>query len=175
MHCELPQCITIVCLQPVAALVVIYLAVMTLQTQSTAPTVAGCCLVGCSVVSGLPLRSRVVTGVSQHVCVCLGPVLASHAPSPPAAAAATWRRRGQIPIAGWGLGGAGPERGLWGGGRRGFRGAANALCTAELCVTEDEQGKWTLERKRQVHANHVISNKNKVYPKQSFVQQKFLW
>ena len=35
-----------------------------------------------------PLRSHAVAGVSQHVCVCLGPVLASHAPSPPAAAAA---------------------------------------------------------------------------------------
>ena len=26
-----------------------------------------------------PLRSHAVAGVSQHVCVCLGPVLASHA------------------------------------------------------------------------------------------------
>ena len=74
MHCELPQCITIVCLQPVAALVVIYLAVMTLQTQSTAPTVAGCCLVGCSVISGRSLCSHTVVGVSRHVCVCLGGV-----------------------------------------------------------------------------------------------------
>jgi hypothetical protein len=38
-----------------------------------------------------------------------------------------------------------------------FRGAANASCTAELRVTEDEQGKWTLERKRTVHANPAIS------------------
>jgi hypothetical protein len=50
-------------------------------------TVAGCRLVGCSVVSGRPLRSRAVAGVSLHVCVCLGPVLASHATSLPAAAA----------------------------------------------------------------------------------------
>ena len=42
-----------------------------------------------------------------------------------------------------------------------FRGAANASCTAELRVTEDEQGKWTLERKRTVHANHAISNKTR--------------
>ena len=28
-------------------------------------------------------------------------VLASHAPSPPAAAAAAWRGRGRVPIAGW--------------------------------------------------------------------------
>ncbi len=87
-------------LQPGAALVVVCLAVMTLQPRSTAPTVAGCCLVGCSVVSGLPLRSRVVSGVSQHVCVGLGPVLASHAPSSTAAAAAAWRGRGRVPMLG---------------------------------------------------------------------------
>ena len=46
-----------------------------------------------------------------------------------------------------------------------FRGAANASCTAELRVTEDEQGKWTLERKRTVHANHAISNKTRGLPK----------
>jgi hypothetical protein len=72
-----------------------------------------------SVVSGRPLRSRAVAGVSLHVCVGLGPVLASHAPSPPAAAAAAWRGRGRVPIAGWSCGGVGPERGLRGGGRRG--------------------------------------------------------
>ena len=51
---------------------------MTLPPRSTAPTVAGCRLVGCSVISEQPLRSRAVAGVSQHVSVCLGPVLASH-------------------------------------------------------------------------------------------------
>ena len=45
--------------------------------------------------------SRDVSGVSQHVCVCLGPVLASHAPSQPAAAVAYCRGWGLIPIAGW--------------------------------------------------------------------------
>jgi hypothetical protein len=65
-------------LQPGAALVVVCLAVVTLPPRSTAPTVAGCRLVGCSVVSGLPLRSRVVAGVSHLVCVGLVPVLASH-------------------------------------------------------------------------------------------------
>jgi hypothetical protein len=37
--------------------------------------------------------------------------------------------------------------------------AANASCTAELRVTEDRQGKWTLERKRTVHAEHATNNK----------------
>jgi hypothetical protein len=108
------------CLQPGTALVVVCLAVVTLPPRSTAPTVAGCRLFGCSVVSGRPLRSRAVAGVSLHVCVGLGPVLASHAPSPPAAAAAAWRGRGRVPIAGWSGGGVGPERGLRGGGRRGW-------------------------------------------------------
>ena len=80
-----------------SALVVVCLAVVTLPPRSTAPTVAGCRLVGCSVVSGLPLRSRAVAGVSLHVCVCLGPVQASHAPSPPAAAAAAWRGGVEFP------------------------------------------------------------------------------
>ena len=66
------------------------------------------------------LISRAVAGVSLHVCVSLGPVLASHAPSLPAAAAATWRGRGQIPMSGWSYGRVGPERGLPGGGRRGW-------------------------------------------------------
>jgi hypothetical protein len=51
-------------------------------------------LVGCSVVSGRPLRSRAVSGVSLDVCVGLGPVLASHAPSPPAAATGRLARAG---------------------------------------------------------------------------------
>ena len=103
-----------------SALVVVCLAVVTLLPRSTAPTVAGCRLVGCSVVSGRPLRSRAVAGVSLHVCVCLGPVLASHATSLSAAAAAAWRGRGRVPIARWSCGGVGPERGLRGGGRRGW-------------------------------------------------------
>jgi len=65
---------------------------------------------GCSVVSGRPLRSRAVAGLSRLVCVCLGPVLASHAPSPLAAAAAAYRGRGRVLIAGWSYGGVGPER-----------------------------------------------------------------
>ncbi len=81
------------CLRPGTALVVVCLAVVTLPPSSTTSTVAGCRLVGCSVVIGRPLCSCAVEGVSLHVCVCLGPVLASHAPSPPAAAAAAWRGR----------------------------------------------------------------------------------
>jgi hypothetical protein len=99
-------------LQPGAALIVVCLAVMTLPPRSTAPTVAGCRLVGCSVVSGRPLRSHAVAGVSLHVCVCLGLVLASHATSLPAAAAAAWRGRGRVHIAGWRYVGVGPVRGL---------------------------------------------------------------
>ncbi len=108
------------CLQPGTALIVVCLAVVTLLPSSTAPTVAGCRLVGCSVVRGLPLRSCDVSGVSLHVYVSLGPVLASHAQSPPAAAVAAWRRRGRVPIAGWSCVRVGPERGLLGGGRRGW-------------------------------------------------------
>jgi hypothetical protein len=74
----------------VAALVVVCLAVVTLQPRSTAPTVAGCRLVGCSVVNRLTLLSHDVAGVSLHVCICLGPVLASHAMSLPAADTAYW-------------------------------------------------------------------------------------
>ena len=107
VHCELPQCIANV-------------RMWTLPPRSTAPTVAGCRLVGCSVVSGRPLRSRAVAGGSQCVCVGLGPVLSSRAPSPPAAAAAAWRERGLVPIVGWSYGGVELERGLWGGGRRGW-------------------------------------------------------
>ena len=87
-------------------------AVVTLPPRSTAPTVAGCRLVGCSVVSGRPLRSRAVAAVLLHVCVGRGPGLASPAPSPPAAAAAAWRGRGRVPIAGWSLGGVGQDSGL---------------------------------------------------------------
>jgi hypothetical protein len=123
-------------LQPGAALVVVCLAVVTLPPRSTAPTVAGCCLVGCSVISGPPLRSRAVAGVSQHVCVCLGPVLASHAPSPPATAAAAWRERGRVPIAGWSYGGVGQERGLLGGGRRGWCEEWACLSSAKLRSTD---------------------------------------
>jgi hypothetical protein len=107
-------------LQPGDALVVVCLAVVTLPPRFTAPTVAGCRLVACSVVRGRPLRSRAVAGVSLHVCVCLGPVLASHATSLPAAAAAVWRGQGRVHIAGWSYGGVGPVRGLRGGGRRGW-------------------------------------------------------
>jgi hypothetical protein len=74
----------------------------------------------CSVVRGRPLRSRAVAGVSLHVCICLGPVLASHATSLPAAASAAWRGRGRVHIAGWSYVGVGPVRGLRGGGRRGW-------------------------------------------------------
>ena len=45
------------------------------EPRSTAPAVAGCRLVGCSVVSGRTLHSRAVAGVSQRVRVGLGPVL----------------------------------------------------------------------------------------------------
>jgi hypothetical protein len=100
--------------------VVVRLAVVTLPPCSTTPAVAGCRLVDCSVVSGRPLRSRAVAKVSQRVRVGLGPVLASRAPSSPAAAATAWRGRGRVPIAGWSLGGVGPDRGLRGGGGRGW-------------------------------------------------------
>ena len=46
-----PTCVCGWGLQPGAALVVVCLAVVTLPPRSTAPTVAGCRLVGCSVVS----------------------------------------------------------------------------------------------------------------------------
>ncbi len=75
-------------LQPGAALAVVRIAVVTLPSCSTVPAVAGCRLVDCSVVSGRPLRNYAVAGVSQRVRVGLGLVLASRAPSPPAAIAA---------------------------------------------------------------------------------------
>ncbi len=59
----------------------------------------------------------VSTSKLKLVRVGLGPVLASRAPSPTAAA---WRGRGRVPIAGWSLGGVGPDRGLRGGGSRGW-------------------------------------------------------
>ena len=63
--------------------------------------------------------SHAVSGVYHCVCVCLGPVLASRAPSPPAASSASWWGLGQVPISGWSYVGVGPDRGLRGGGRRG--------------------------------------------------------
>ena len=42
-----------------------------------------------------------------------------------------------------------------------FRGAANASCQAQLRVTVDEQGQWTLERKRVLHADHSINKRKK--------------
>jgi hypothetical protein len=48
----------------------------------------------------------------------MGPVLASRAPSPPAAAAAAWRGLGRVPIAGWSLGGVGPVW-VFGGEKKG--------------------------------------------------------
>jgi hypothetical protein len=117
-----------------AALVVVRLAVVTLPHQRW---LAGCRLVGCSVVSGRPLRSLAVAGVSQRVRVGLAPLLASRAPSPPAAAAAAWRGwgrvrgRGRVHIAGWSLGGVGPDRGLRGeeegGGVRSGPGEARTI------------------------------------------------
>jgi hypothetical protein len=78
------------------------------------------CLILCvEAVSGRPLRSLAVAGVSLHVCVCLGPVLASHATSLPAAAVAAWRGRGQVHIAGWSYDGVGPVRRLRGGKKKG--------------------------------------------------------
>ena len=61
-------------LQPVAVLVVVRRAIVTLPPRSTAPAVAGCRLVGCSVVSELPLRSCAVAVVSQRVRVGPCPV-----------------------------------------------------------------------------------------------------
>jgi hypothetical protein len=55
-------------------------------------------------------------GVLQRVRVGLGPVLASRAPSPPAAAAASWLGQDRVPIAGWSLGRIGPDRCLRGEG-----------------------------------------------------------
>jgi hypothetical protein len=60
-------CICGLVLQPGTALVVVCLAVVTLPTRSTSPTVAGCRLVGCSVVSGLPLRCG--RGVTARLCL----------------------------------------------------------------------------------------------------------
>ena len=127
-----PACVCGRGLQPGAALDFVCLAVVILPPRSTVPAVAGCRLVGCSVVR-LPLRSRAAAGVSQHVCVCLGPVQASHAPSPPAAAAAACCCRGRLAGAITGAG-SGSHSGveLWrsstgkgssgvrGGGRRGW-------------------------------------------------------
>jgi hypothetical protein len=58
--------------QPGAALVVVCLAIVTLQPCSTAPAVAGCRLVGCSTVSGQTLLSLAMTRVLHHVHFSLG-------------------------------------------------------------------------------------------------------
>jgi hypothetical protein len=95
-------------LQPGAALVVVRLLVVTLPPRSTSSAVAGSRLVG----------SRTVAGVSPR-----WPGARSGLPCPvppPAAASATWRGRGLVPIAGWSLGGVGSDRSLRGGGRRGW-------------------------------------------------------
>ena len=42
-----------------------------------------------------------------------------------------------------------------------FRGAANASCQAQLRVTVDTQGQWTLERKTAPHADHAINNRKR--------------
>ena len=73
-----------------------------------------------------------MAGGSQRVRVGLGPVLVSRAPSQPeAAAAAAWRGLGRVPIAGWSLGGGGPDRGLRGeeegGGVRSGPGEARTI------------------------------------------------
>ena len=65
-----------------------------------------------------------MAGVSQRVCVGLGSVLASHAPS-------RLLMSGQFPIAGWSLGGVGPDRRLRGeeegGGVRSGPGEARTI------------------------------------------------
>ena len=42
-----------------------------------------------------------------------------------------------------------------------FRAAANASCCAQLRMTEDSQGKWTIERNRIPHADHTQNHKKK--------------
>ena len=42
-----------------------------------------------------------------------------------------------------------------------FRGAANASCQAQLRVTVDTQGQWTLERKMVHHADHSINGRKR--------------
>ena len=64
MHCQRAHVVG--GLQPGAALIVVCLAVVTLPSRSTAPAVSGCRLVGCSVVSGLPLRSRIAASRGQN-------------------------------------------------------------------------------------------------------------
>jgi hypothetical protein len=68
-------------LQPGAALIVVRLAIVTLPPRSTTPSVAGCRLVGCIVISRGPLRSRAVAGVFQCFSVGLGPVLQCPVPA----------------------------------------------------------------------------------------------
>ena len=67
-----------------------------------------------------PATSWALAATPRMTSVGLGPVLASRALCPPAAAAAAWRGQGRVPIAGWSYGGVGPDRGLRGGGRRGW-------------------------------------------------------
>jgi hypothetical protein len=65
------------------------------------------------------------------------PVLASHAPSPPAAAAASWSWWGLVPIAGWSYVGVGPDRGLGeeeGGGVRSGPGEARTILLLHIIV-----------------------------------------
>ncbi len=64
-------------------------------------------------------RNKKYINTSVSACQCLGPVLASHALSPSAAASAACQGWGRVPIAGWSYDRVGPERGLRGGGRRG--------------------------------------------------------
>ena len=52
----------------------------------------------------------------------------------PSAAAAAWRGRGRVPIAGWSCGGVGPERGLRGGGRRVVRSGTGEARTILLLL-----------------------------------------
>jgi hypothetical protein len=61
--------------------------------------VAGCRLVGCSVVSGQPLRSRAVAGVSQRVRIGLGPPVPRPCllqPRPPCGGGVGFPWRGEV-------------------------------------------------------------------------------
>jgi hypothetical protein len=69
----------------------------------------------------------------------VGLVLASSAPSPPAA---SWRGRGRVPIVGLSLVGVGPDRGLRGGGVRSGPGEARTILL--LHVISDRPSKQSL-------------------------------
>jgi hypothetical protein len=86
-------------LQPGAALVVVCLAIVTLQSRSTAPTLAGCCLVACCVVSGLSLRSqsRCGGGITARL---RRPGVRSGLPCPVPVCCCRGRLAGAVPIAG---------------------------------------------------------------------------